>query len=52
MKRRRKEKRIKPRLHPDTVETLHKRGGSHGTRKGKRGYNRKRANAQWKKQLE
>ena len=50
--KKKKEKRIKPRLHPDTVETLHKRGGSHGTRKGKRGYNRKREKSQWKKQLE
>jgi hypothetical protein len=52
MKKRKKEKRIKPRLHPDTVETLRKRGGGHGTRKGKQGYNRKREKSQWKKQLE
>ena len=45
-------KRIKPRLHPDTVETLRYKGGAHGSRKGKRGYSRKRANVQWKKQLD
>ncbi len=47
-----KVERIKPRLHPSTVETLRHKGGAHGSRKGKRSYNRKRANVQWKKQLE
>ncbi len=46
----RKERRFKPRLPLEVVDTLHKRGGSHGSRKGKRGYNRK--DQSWKKQLD
>ncbi len=45
-------KRTKPRLHPSTVEALRHKGGAHGSRKGKRGYNRKKGKIQWKKQLE
>ncbi len=47
-----KVERIKPRLHPSTVEALRHKGGAHGSRKGNRGYNRKRNKSQWKKQLE
>ena len=43
---------IKPRLHPSAVEALRHKGGAHGSRKGKHGYNRKREKLQWKKQLE
>ncbi len=50
--RKKKVERIKPRLHPDTIDALRHKGGAHSSRKGKRGYNRKRANAQWKKQLD
>jgi hypothetical protein len=38
----------KPRLHPDTVETLRHRGGAHGEKSGKKSYNRR--NKDWRKE--
>ena len=36
-------KRLTPRLPMEAVETLRHKGGAHSTKRGKRGYDRKRA---------
>lgn len=38
-----KKKRIKARIPTEVVEILRHKGGAHSTKKGARGYNRKRA---------
>jgi len=37
-----KKKFFKPRLPQEAVETLRRRGGAHSTKKGERGYSRKK----------
>jgi len=45
------EKPFRPHFSKEVIETLRKRGGAHGSKKGKRGYNRKQEKFKWKKEI-
>jgi hypothetical protein len=41
-------KKIKPRIPKEAIEILRKKSGIHGTKKGKKGYDRKKAKQETK----